>query len=50
MLKKYFKEYIPWILILLLFYHLVRVKLNVWNYVLTKYQTKAMKIADSIKT
>jgi hypothetical protein len=48
-IKNYLKLSIPWILILLLFYHLVRVKLDVWNYVFEKYRVKAMEIADSIK-
>lgn len=49
MVKKLAAEKLPWIIIALLLYHLVRVKLNVFNLLIEKYKSKALSIADSIK-
>ena len=49
LLKKWLKERIPWILVVLLLYHLVRVKLNVFNILFEKYKSKALGIASSIE-
>lgn len=47
-LKRRIKSLYPWIIIMLLVYHLVRVKINVFYLLLEKYKDKALKLADSI--
>ena len=47
--KKWIKERIPWIIVVLLLYHLLRVKINVFNLLFEKYKTKALNIANSIE-
>jgi hypothetical protein len=39
----------PWIIILLLLYHLIRFKINVFYMLMEKYKSKALSIAEEIK-
>jgi hypothetical protein len=47
--KKWIKEKLPWIIILVLLYHLFKVKVNFFSFKFKDYKDKAMGIANSIK-
>lgn len=48
-IKKWVKEKLPWIIILILLYHLFKVKLNFFSLKFKDYKDKALGIANSIK-
>ena len=48
-IKKWMRQKLPWVIVVLLLYHLVRVKLNVFNMLFEKYKSKALGIANEIK-
>lgn len=48
-LKKWLKEKLPWIIILILLYHLFKVKVRFFSLKFKDYKEKAISIANSIK-
>lgn len=48
-MKEWARKSYPWLIIVLLTYHLVRVKINVFQLVMEKYKGKALEIAETIK-
>ena len=47
--KNWLREYYPWVIIVILMIHLVRVKINVFHMMMEKYKGKALEIAETIK-
>jgi hypothetical protein len=45
LIKKWIKIAYPWVIILLLLYHLIRFKINVFYMLMEKYKSKALSIA-----
>lgn len=48
-IKKWLKEKLPWIIILVLLYHLFKVKLYFFSFKFKDYKDKALSIANAIK-
>lgn len=47
--KKWIRERLPWIIVLILLYHLLKVKLSFFNFRFEDYKDKAISLANSIK-
>lgn len=47
--KKWVKEKLPWIIILVLLYHLFKVKINFFSHKFKDYKDKAVSVANSIQ-
>lgn len=47
--RKWLKEKLPWMVILVLLYHLFKMKLNFFSLKFKDYKDKAIAIANSIK-
>lgn len=48
-MKRWAREKVPWIIILVLMYHLFKLKLNFFSVKFKDYKDKAISIANSIK-
>jgi len=48
-LKLWARASYPWLIIILLLYHLIRVKISVFYMLMEKYKSKALSIAEEIK-
>ena len=48
-MRRWLREKVPWIIILILLYHLFKVKVNFFSVKFKDYKDKAIEIANSIK-
>ena len=48
-IKKWLKDKLPWIIIVCLLYHLLKVKINAVSFSMKNYKERALEIADQIK-
>lgn len=48
-IRRWLREKVPWIIILILLYHLFKVKVNFFSVKFKDYKDKAIEIANSIK-
>jgi ABC-type transport system involved in Fe-S cluster assembly fused permease/ATPase subunit len=49
LIRRWMREKVPWLIILVLLYHLFKVKVNFFSVKFKDYKNKAISIANSIK-